>query len=345
MINLIDVDNIFSPERNIPLVDVRSPVEYAKGHIPESINIPLFSNSERAAIGTLYKKEGQDKAIDLGESYAIPKIEWYLDEVAKVAVENKVDVYCFRGGLRSQRFCALLEENGWNVSKLSGGYKSFRRAAKKCFSLNHPFLILGGRTGAGKTEILLELLKNGEAVIDLEGLASHRGSAFGNIGLKDQPTTEQFENNLYKNIRSFSGRNPIWLEDESAGIGRIFLPEELFRSIRNSPMIVMNIPSEIRVERLCKEYSQCGKEPLIEAVGKIAKRLGGVKASLAVEAIKSGKFEDAASIVLDYYDKCYDYGMEKDKQRIISTVKLDTGDPSKAAEVLIALKDTPEINF
>jgi len=340
MFEKADLLSFFHLRKELPVIDVRSPCEYIKGHIPGSINIPLFSDEERAAIGTLYKEEGQDEAILLGESYANPKIDWYLSKVREQSDSKHLLVYCFRGGLRSSRFCSLLESKGWKPSKLTGGYKSYRRSVKALFSGNLPLLILGGRTGSGKTEVLWELDKRGEQVIDLEGLANHRGSAFGNIGLDEQPTTEQFENNLYEKFLLIGDQKPIWLEDESAGIGRIFLPEELYKTMRRSPMLVMEIPRSIRVERLCAEYSGCGSAPLVKGVLKITKRLGGERSARAISAIQDGKLSEGASIILEYYDKCYDYGMNRDRQRILKVLKLETGNPDKAAEELLKLKDS-----
>jgi len=340
MFEKIDLTTFMEMRKGVPVIDVRSPCEYQKGHIPGSINIPLFSNEERAALGTLYKKEGQDEAILLGESFANPKIGWYLAKVREHCDSQQALVYCFRGGLRSERFCSLLESEGWKPFKLSGGYKSYRRSAKKCFSGDLSILILGGRTGSGKTEVLWELKKKGEPVIDLEGLANHRGSAFGNIGLDVQPTTEQFENNLYEQFLLIGDQKPIWLEDESAGIGRIFLPEELYATMRRSPMLVLEIPKPVRVERLCTEYSGCGFEPLIKGVSKIIKRLGGDRAARAIKAIQNGQLSDGAAIVLEYYDKCYEYGMNRDRQRIMEVLKLETGNPGKAAGELLKLKDS-----
>ncbi|MBB6478656.1 tRNA 2-selenouridine(34) synthase MnmH [Spirochaeta isovalerica] len=340
MINNTDLETILHLRSNIPLIDVRSPCEFEKGHIPGSLNIPLFTNEERAEIGTLYKEEGQEKAIELGETYAIPRIDWYLSRVKEASSSDHVALYCYRGGMRSGRFSELLDSRGWNVSRLTGGYKSYRRKAKERFAEDLPLLILGGKTGSGKTEVLIELRKKGEAVIDLEGLASHRGSAFGNIGLDEQPTTEQFENNLYEKILEIGDRKPLWLEDESAGIGRIFLPDDLFATMRRSPMVVLDIPSDIRVERLCREYTQWGKEPLLDAVTRITRRLGGDRAAKAIDAIEKDNLSAAASIVLGYYDKCYDYGMNKDGQRICGSIKLETGNPSEAAEELLKLKDS-----
>ncbi|MBN2656669.1 MAG: tRNA 2-selenouridine(34) synthase MnmH [Spirochaetales bacterium] len=340
MIENAEIEDLLKLRHSIPLIDVRSPGEFSRGHIPGSVNIPLFSDEERAAIGTLYKKEGQDRAVLLGETYAVPKIEWYLSRVRDIACSDPVAVYCYRGGLRSGKFSELLDRNSWKVTRLTGGYKSYRRAAKDFFSREISLLILGGRTGSGKTEVLSELQKLGEPVIDLEKLACHRGSAFGSIGLEEQPSTEQFENNLFEEFLTIGNEKSIWLEDESAGIGRIFLPDDFFATMRRSPMFVMEIPRESRIERLCNEYTRWGKEPLIDAVGKITRRLGGEKAALTVSAIEKNDLKAAASIVLEYYDKCYDYGMNKDKERISGIVKLLTGDPAAAAGKLLQLKDS-----
>lgn len=337
MIENIDMSSFLQMKDSFPVVDVRSPIEFEKGHIPGSYNIPLFSNDERAAIGTLYKKEGQDEAVKLGESFANPKIDWYLTEVEKVAPKGPVIVTCFRGGLRSRRFSMLLDQNGIEVYRLEKGYKSFRRAAGKSFSLSREILLLGGRTGSGKTDVLKELKKAGEAVIDLEGLANHRGSAFGSIGLGDQPTTEQFENNLFEKLRETAGHVPLWIEDESLNIGRVYLPKVFHVLMKSSPMIILDLPIELRVERLCRDYAQCGKEPLIEAVNRISKRLGGENSVQAIRAIEEGNLSYAATLTLRYYDKCYDYGLERDKKRKAAVLKLSSGDPETAASELLKI--------
>ena len=187
------------------LIDVRSPGEYYKGHMPNSINIPLFDDDERSIIGTIYKKEGRKKAVMEGLKFFEQKMEILLDnlfmniEFNKNISENSnkeffIRIYCSRGGMRSQSIAWLLEKYKLNPITLKGGYKNYRRWILDRFSKNWNIVIIGGKTGSGKTRLLSLLEKYKYQTIDLEGFACHRGSTFGGLGMKEQPTNEQFEN-------------------------------------------------------------------------------------------------------------------------------------------------------
>lgn len=330
------IDEFLKAYKENPVVDVRSPIEYEKGHVPGSINIPLFTNEERAAIGTLYKEKGQEEAIVLGESYANPKIDFYIDSVRQAAGSSPVIVYCFRGGLRSRRFCLLLEEHKIPHFRLEGGYKAFRKAIRDFFQQPLSLKVVGGRTGTGKTDILAALDKEGEAVVDLEGLSCHRGSAFGAIGMPDQPSTEHFENLLYDRIESLGNEKPIWVEDESRNIGSVFLPESFYQALRISPLYILSIPHEERIRRLCRDYTGCGEEPLLASLEKIRKRLGGERTNKAADALKSGHIEEAVDIILQYYDRCYDYGVSDAGRNIKVNLQLPEDNPLEAARKLIS---------
>jgi len=337
MVNIINISKFIELKENRPVIDVRSPIEYEKGHVPGSVNIPLFSNDERAQIGTVYKKQGSDKAVVLGESYAVPKIESFLADALLHSSDKSLIVYCFRGGMRSQRFSELLDENGFNVSRLESGYKSYRSYVQKSFIKSYPLSVLGGRTGSGKTEILEELLKKNEQVINLEKMASHRGSAFGSIGEGEQPTTEQFENCLFELLKTLSLKNKIWIEDESLNIGRVYLPADFFRQMKIAPLVVLKVSKKDRVERLCRDYAGYGKEPLIASLTKIGKKLGGDRASKALDAVQRNDYSAAASIILDYYDKCYDYGLTKKENSSIKYLNIESDDPETTASDLITI--------
>ena len=186
---------------SLPIIDVRSPLEFEKGHIPGATNVALFSNEERAHIGTVYKQESQEAAIEIGYKYADPKREHYIREARKAAPDGRVIVHCWRGGMRSKSMAEHLENNGFtDVQVITGGYKAFRNYVLDFFQRSFSIKVIGGYTGSGKTEILQELKHQGEQVIDLERLAHHKGSAFGGIGQKEQPSVEQFENLLYKEL-------------------------------------------------------------------------------------------------------------------------------------------------
>ena len=202
------------------ILDVRSPMEYQQGHIPDSCSFPLFSDEERAQIGITYKTRSRQKAVELGLIIVQSKLESFMDQALSLLSSNG-KVLCWRGGMRSGFVSRFLELLGFSIITLQGGYKSFRRWVLQYLSDISPSFpssslrVIGGFTGSGKTDILQHLQQLGEQVIDLEELTRHRGSAFGGIGKSPQPTQEQFENELAAIANGLDWSKPIWIEDES----------------------------------------------------------------------------------------------------------------------------------
>jgi len=308
MVSEITIDDLLLI--NLPIIDVRSPGEFEHGHIPGAISIPLFTNEERAHVGTVYKQNSKEAAVALGYKYVNPKLESYISESKKVAPSGKVIVHCWRGGMRSESFAEHLSDNGFqHVHRLVGGYKAYRNYILTSFE--HPFClkVLGGYTGSGKTHILHEMQNIGIQVIDLEGLAHHKGSAFGGIGQGQQPTVEQFENILYHELEKLDKTKPIWIEDESITIGAVKIPKPFFDQMREAKLFFIDIPAKERVKLLVDEYASCDCEQLSASIHRIAKRLGGLNEKRAIESLEGKRFDEVASIALDYYDKSYLKGM------------------------------------
>jgi len=313
-LNIVD----FLSERECtPVIDVRSPSEYLKGHIPGAYNIPLFSDEERAIVGTKYVQESRINSVLAGLDFVGPKLSGFIKEVSRISPNKKILIYCWRGGMRSSSMAWLFSLAGFNATTLIGGYKSYRKNIKDFISKPRRLMILGGMTGTGKTELLTQLATLGQQVIDLEGLANHKGSAFGAIGQKPQPTTEFFENLLFDELTKLNPSIPIWVEDESKAIGSVFIPDEFFSQMLNSPVIAIELPLDIRVKRLASEYTNCNPELLIASVNKIAKRLGNDNAANAIKKIRSGNFEEAIEITLKYYDKTYLFGLSNKKNKVV----------------------------
>ena len=271
----------------IPIVDVRSPWEFQRGHISSATNIPLFNNEERAIVGKLYVQSGRTEAIGKGLEIVGPKLYPMTKEAMKVAAEKKLMVYCWRGGMRSEKMAWLFETAGIDCLVLKGGYKAYRQQLFEDFRSLGNLIVINGPTGCGKTEILNELGNRGEQVIDLEYLARHRGSAFGAIGLESQPTSMQFQNDVHDYLLRLNARDRIWLEGESVNIGKVYLPETLWKKMNNAIVINLKMPKELRVKRIIREYGQFPKEILSGAILKIQKRLGNDKAKKVLINIKS----------------------------------------------------------
>jgi len=300
-----------------PLIDVRSPNEYYKGHLPNSINIPLFDNDERSIIGTIYKKEGRKKAVIEGLSFFEKKIELLLDNlfmtidsyktIPNINSEFFIRIYCSRGGMRSQSIAWLLEKYKLNPITLKGGYKKYRSWVLDSFSKKLNIVVIGGKTGTGKTRLISLLDKFNYQTIDLEGFACHRGSTFGGLGMGEQPSNEQFENKIAEKLDSFKFFENIFVEAESANIGKCKIPHDFFNQMKTSKRIEILRSESNRLEELIETYSKFKKIELQESVLRIKKRLGPQRTKIALESINEEKWELVCKAVLDYYDRCYEY--------------------------------------
>ena len=298
------------------IIDVRSPAEYEHAHIPTALNLPLFDNEEREMIGTTYKKQSREAAIKAGlplfGNKMLPMIETVESWIAaaqkdKDLTKPTIYVHCWRGGMRSAAVAWLLDLYGYKVIQLTGGYKAYRNWVLAQFTIPYSLKVLGGYTGSGKTEILHALQEKNYAVIDLEGIAHHKGSAFGAIGQLPQPSQEMFENILAKKLWEVNKNNkPIWIEDESQRIGTVLIPTPLFHTMRNSTCYFMTIPFEQRLSFIVEAYGKFDAQSLIEATERIQKRLGGLETKNALAHIMQSELKEAFSILLKYYDKWYE---------------------------------------
>jgi tRNA 2-selenouridine synthase len=301
-----------------PLIDVRSPGEFAQGHIPGAINLPLFSDAERAEVGTLYKQQGRNAAVLQGLALVGGRLEQLGRTMLQLQLGSEaLRLYCWRGGMRSGAMAWLAGTVGLNTSLLPGGYKAFRRWVLSRFVLPWPLLLLAGRTGGGKTDVLKALDALGAAVIDLEGLAHHRGSSFGALGLPPQPSSEQFENLLAMELLRLGSGRRIWLEAESAQIGRARIPAGLWRQMQDAPLVELRRPAHERVRRLVSVYGDQGREALIEATERISRRLGPQRTALAQAAIAAGDMAAACQQMLEYYDRCYDHELNQRPRAVL----------------------------
>lgn len=297
---------------SIPVIDVRTPSEYEKGHIPCALNIPLFTDKERAEVGTIYRQKSSISAIMKGLDIVGPKMSTLLKEgINKAGRKKRLMLYCWRGGSRSASMAWLFSNADIECILLEGGYKAYRKHILARLSEKRKIIILGGYTGSGKTAILNELSRMGEQVLDLEHLACHKGSAFGALGQKAQPGTEHFANLLHHAISDTDKSRRLFLEDESHNIGLVSIPHDFFGLMQEASVIALVPDIDTRLPRLVREYGIFSKDKLIDSVNKISKRLGSEKTALVIQAIENGNLEYAIRNVLAYYDKTYTYGLKQ----------------------------------
>lgn len=352
-IEKVNIEKFLALAQHYPVIDVRSPGEYSHAQIPTAYPMPLFTDEERKIVGTAYKQQSRQAAIKLGLDFFGVKMKGMVVEVEKIvagcrlpvtgnkgftadsrqrSTGNTVLVHCWRGGMRSAAVAWLLDMYGFKVYTLVGGYKAYRNWVLDQFNKEYNFKILGGYTGSGKTKVLHELKTKGELVIDLEALANHKGSAFGAIGEKPQPTQEMFKNLLAAELYELGNKkneiepssnnlnscllpdtSAIWLEDESQRIGRVIIPNIFWENMRNSPVYFLDIPFEERVNYLVETYGAFEKEKLAEAIERIQKRLGGLETKIALNFLSENNIKECFSILLKYYDKFYYKGLHNRK--------------------------------
>ncbi|MBT3208040.1 MAG: tRNA 2-selenouridine(34) synthase MnmH [Bacteroidetes bacterium] len=331
----IEIDEFLKLSEKHPVIDVRSPVEFEKGHIPNAINIPLFTNSEREQIGKKYKESGNEKATLLGLEMVGPKLTVYINKLKKVTKQKKVLLHCWRGGKRSESMAWLFSQVGYEILVLDGGYKRFRNFVLSSFCRKAKIIVLGGMTGSRKSEILRKIEEKGHQILDLELLANHKGSAFGSIGKEEQPTVEYFENLLFEKWQKFDFSKPIWFEDESATIGKARIPNELYKQMRNSPVLKISVPIEKRIDKLIEEYADFDKKIILSSILKIEKRLGGLNTKRAIEALEKNDFYTLVNLVLNYYDKAYNFGLSQRNTDTMFSLKLIDEKIEKNVEIVL----------
>jgi len=338
MIHLTTISALMDLNGPVPLADVRTPAEFAHGHVPGAFNLPLFSDEERVSIGTTYKQVGKEAAILLGFDFTGGKWSGFIRQAMEMAPEKKIAVHCWRGGMRSGAMAWALNLYGFEVYQLEGGYKQYRRWVLDQFEATYSLFVLGGMTGSGKTRILHELRALGEQVIDLEELAQHRGSSFGSMNKLVQPTQEQFENNLASQLNALDKQRKIWVEDESSSIGKRTIPRPFWDQMVTSFLIDINVSVEQRMEALVQEYGSLDKDFLIECTERIRKRLGLDQAKNAIMAVKEGRIADFIRVVLIYYDKTYRTSLARRDAGRVLKVDIENIEHSRnAIEILRAV--------
>ena len=316
-------------------MDVRSPLEFQAGQIQNAINVPLLNNEERVAVGTDYKQKGQAEAIKTGFRLVGPRLEEIINKAEKIAAGRELLVHCWRGGMRSDNFSKFIAMARVKSQVLQGGYKAYRQFALENFKKPFKFILITGFTGSGKSDILRELGNQGEQILDLEKLANHKGSAFGGLMMPAQPTTEQFQNDLFEEILKLDLSKRIWLEDESIAIGKIFLPQDFWNTMGHSKLVEMEVSKEIRVQRLVNEYGASDPDQFLETVGRVKTKLGGQHYNSAKEKLSHGDMASTIEILLTYYDKAYRASIEKRKEKVLNTIRWDGKDETKFARELI----------
>jgi len=323
-----------------PILDVRSPGEYGHGHIPGAIEFPLFSDEERAQVGICYKQQGRDAAVELGFAIAGPKFADFIAKARQLAPGRQLRLHCWRGGMRSGGVAWVLAMAGFQVITLEGGYKAFRRWVRQALAQPRPLLLLAGMTGTAKTDTLLALATQGEQVLDLEGLAHHRGSSYGGIGMPPQPSTEHFENLIAWQWATTSPHHPVWIEAESRRIGTCRIPDELFRQMQAAPIFEVRRSLHERLDYLVRLYGEADPQALIAATQRIRKRLGGQRTQEAIELIRQGALKEAFAILLTYYDRAYQYDLDR-RQPTITPLDGVGVSPAEVADRL--RQQAPEI--
>jgi len=334
------------------IIDVRAPGEYGEDHVTGSINLPVLSDEERARVGTIYKQVSPFEARKIGAALVSRNIANHLEHhFSDKAKEYRPLVYCWRGGQRSGSLATVLNDVGWSTAVVEGGYRSYRTHVLETICKTtevFSFVVLNGFTGAGKTLVLKRLEKTGHQVLDLEGCGSHKGSVFGGDPGSPQPAQKRFESLIFDRLSLFESSRPVFVEAESAKIGRLNLPNPLWQRMKVAPVIEIRSPLEARAAYLTGDYGEWLKDPA--RVLRTIDRLKGFHADRVLtewkEMAERGEWRDlVARLLAEHYDKCYSVGGSGHFQAPAITINLpghDEGNISRCAEeVLVASAGHP----
>lgn len=330
------------------IIDVRSKSEFVEDHIPGAINLPVLDDAERAEVGTIYKQICPFTARKIGAALVAKNISQHLIEhFASKEKDYRPLVYCWRGGQRSNSMALVLTQIGWQVTVLQGGYKTYRtyvRDQLEQLPEQFTYQLLCGLTGSGKTYILRQLSQCGAQVLDLEGLANHRGSLLGEEWEgkpAPQPSQKYFESLLLLQLQSFEPSEPVWVESESNKIGRVYLPQALWQKMKQATCVEIQLPLSSRVQFLLQEYPHLMTHPdVLKAKLQLLKsRYGGQKLNEWYQLIDAGQWETFVQDVLQsHYDPTYTQSMGRDftkVERVLSVPDLSDASIDKLVDSLI----------
>lgn len=299
-------------DRGALLVDARSPAEYAEASIPGALNVPILDDAERAEVGTLYKQAGRQAARRRGVEIVAPKIPALLARVADARLTGSppVVVFCWRGGMRSRALTQFLELAGIPARQMAGGHKGFRSLVREFFERGEwgRLIVLRGLTGVGKTNLLHRLAAVGYPVVDLEGLANHRGSAFGHLGLPPQPTQRMFEALLWDALRRIPPAGYAVTEGESRHIGRLALPLRVYQSLQTEVSLWIDAPLESRISNILADYPARDqfRDEFARPIRALKERFGRHAVDELMVLLQAGAWEELVRrLMLHYYDPLY----------------------------------------
>jgi tRNA 2-selenouridine synthase len=334
MIQEITVEGLVQLSNPI-FIDVRSESEFAEATIPGAISVPIFSDVERAELGTVFKNISPLVAKDLGLSLAAPKLPEIVKHCRELSEQGPLVFFCWRGGMRSKAVASILDLMGIRVYRLIGGYKAYRRSIVDFWDqVPFPYgvVVLRGNTGVGKTKLIEKLQLRGRPAIDLERLANNRGSVFGSVGLGAAPSQKSFEANLTEQIKAYGSINWIVVECESKRIGRVTLPNSLHQAMENGKQVLTYDSIENRVCRLVEEYTTSfNSGPELEAaLNRLVKRLGHQRVTHLQDLLEGEDYAAFARILLEeYYDPLYGYPNEPRQEYHLN---VDMGDEAGALQ-------------
>ena len=336
------------PEAYDMVIDVRAPVEFDQDHIVGAVNMPVLSDAERIEIGTLYKQSSPFAARKRGAVLVSQNIARHIDtKLQDLPADFSPLIHCLRGGQRSRAFAHILSEIGWRCHLLEGGYKAYRRdildGLKADFS-GLPLVIIAGRTGSAKTDILAEIKNQGGQIIDLEALACHRGSLLGRWPDSPQPSQRYFESCLIDAVRQLDKSRPVYVESESSRIGNLQLPAALWREMTASPIIVIDTPVAARARYSLEGYDHLLREKtdMLRLIKGMRHRHGGaVTDSWQAMFDKGDWLALAHALLTDHYDPAYDSSVSRHNRPVLATIGQPDCAPPSVAESARAILSLP----
>ena len=344
MMRFVEAFEDLAPDRYDAVIDVRSPGEFDEDRLPGAINLPVLTNEERAVVGTVYVQESAFKAKRVGAALVARNIALHLEGALADRPKNFHPlIYCWRGGSRSNAMATILSQVGWRVSVVKGGYQTYRRVVKARLydqPCSLKLILLDGNTGSAKTEILGRLAARGTQVLDLEDLAGHRGSLFGAVPGRPQPSQKMFESRLLTALSGLDPSRPVVVEAESSRIGERFLPPALWDAMRAAPVIELQVPREARVAYLLRAYRDIVENPatLEAAIARLPVHPGRKQVAGWRELAEAGDFAALADGLIEHhYDPAYGRMRRKSGQVLLGVVEAgvldDPGQDAAAGQI------------